>query len=136
MLSPATCVRLQIALVCRYLVMFRSHFLDSHLSDFQKVRSVGKGNSNAHIAHVIDVFDVAEITKTTVRWQLQNLPQHSHRQSYISTGNDVTIYFRSAANCTNMYILRSRFGHNFLITVQSISKRFSSAVAHLVRLSH
>ena len=40
---------------------------------------------------------------------------------HILTGNDVTIYFWLAANCTNVSI----FGSSFLIMVQSISKMFT-----------
>ena len=41
---------------------------------------------------------------------------------YISTGNDVTNYFRSAANCINVFILGHLGGRDFSITVHSISK--------------
>ena len=44
----------------------------------------------------------------------------------LSTGNDVAIYFQSAANCINLFILGSRSGRNFSITVSSISKRFTA----------
>ena len=40
---------------------------------------------------------------------------------YISTRNDVIVYFRSVANRINVFI----FGHDCSITVQSNSKRFT-----------
>ena len=49
----------------------------------------------------------------------------AHESLYISTANDVTIYFRSAANGTKRVNFGSFCGRDFSIKTQPISKKFT-----------
>ena len=69
------------------------------------------------------------ISETTRAINFSNHPNVAHDSLYISTANYVKIYFRSAANRTNVSILgHVRVGLRFLdlITVQSLSKKVYS----------
>ena len=67
-------------------------------------------------------FNISEITRGS-NFKIYN--NVAHDSLYLSTGTDVTIYFRSAASRTNLSILDHVRGHDFSITIQPISKRFT-----------
>ena len=122
MTSQSTSGLQQIAQTCQFVVMFGSQFLDNGSSDFKKVYSFVKGYPSTSFwvvwciihfcslvlkmglkrtnrrLHITQMADLDFLSKTTEA----SSPQF-HRivipdGIYITTGNDVITYFRSAPN--------------------------------------
>ena len=56
--SPATSGRLQIALMCRFCVMFGSQFHDNCSIDFETVDSIGNGDNLCALLALLQVIRV------------------------------------------------------------------------------